>query len=102
MIWIESEGSSQTDDDEDIKEYRLICSGLDGKIYEVDFQKLAFKNESDSYGGAVWSMALKPNDSILALACEDGSIRLFDVSNNSISYIRGIKGYWSSSKGSIL
>eukprot|EP00762_Andalucia_godoyi_P001200 ANDGO_02102.mRNA.1 U3 small nucleolar RNA-associated protein 4 len=40
----------------------------------------------DSYGGAVWSISVSPDGRSLAAACEDGCVRIFDVSEFTNSH----------------
>jgi len=48
---------------------------------------------TDSLGGAVWSIAIDDNGTTLAAGCEDGSVRLFDISeNNNIVYKKTLIG----------
>ena len=41
-------------------QWRLFSGGLDGLITEWDLSALRVKAVSDSYGGAVWSLAVEP------------------------------------------
>jgi U3 small nucleolar RNA-associated protein 4 len=49
------------------------------------------ENQSDSYGGPVWMADKNPNNDTIACACEDGSIRLFDLSGDRVVYLRSIQ-----------
>jgi len=42
------------------------------------------KNVRDSYGGNVWCMALSPRDPHLSVGCEDGTVRVYNYSNNQL------------------
>jgi hypothetical protein len=47
------------------------------------------KRIEDSYGGAVWSIATcDKQDGYIAAACDDGTLKLFDISNNILKYYR--------------
>jgi len=59
---------------------RLFSAGLNGKIIEWDFNQLREKFVEDSYGGAIWSIAVNPDETLIAAACDDGCVRLFDIS----------------------
>jgi U3 small nucleolar RNA-associated protein 4 len=74
LAWVKGTGEPGEEDGE-----RLLSAGLNARVIEWDLLKLLPKNASDSYGGAVWCGALSPNGERLALGCEDGSIRVFDV-----------------------
>ena len=86
-MWVQSD---QIVDSEFFK-YRLLGSGLQGQIFEVNLHTMCVENQSDSYGGPVWMMDKNSNNSTVACACEDGSIRLFDLSSERIVYLRSIQ-----------
>ena len=47
------------------------------------------QNEIESYGGPVWDMKVSYDRCTLAVACDDGTARLFDLSDpKTISYAR--------------
>lgn len=41
-----------------------------------------------SLGGAIWSLAVNPASTILALGCEDGCVRLVDVADGQLGHLR--------------
>ena len=45
----------------------------------------------DSMGGAVWCIAVNPQQTILAAGCEDGCIRLFDIADGGFEYMRSFE-----------
>lgn len=65
---------------------RLFVSGLGGSVFELDLVKLCAKNVRSSYGGAVWSMAMNNAQTLLAIGCEDGGIRMFTVEDGELEY----------------
>lgn len=67
---------------------RLFSAGLSGQITEWDLVALKPKSVSDSYGGPVWAMSLSNDQRILAASCEDGSIRLFNITHSSLEYFK--------------
>jgi U3 small nucleolar RNA-associated protein 4 len=67
---------------------RLFAAGLGGIIFEVDFAHARATNARDSYGGAVWALAVRPDGNALAVGCEDGSIRMFTLENDSLDFTR--------------
>ncbi len=71
---------------------RLFAAGLHGKVFEVSFPTFTPKSSRDSHGGAVWSMALSPNEDMLAIGCEDGFIRIFDVTHGSLEFSKSLSG----------
>ena len=46
------------------------------------------KRTVNSNGGAIWSVSANPKSTILALGCEDGSIRLLSTENDGLSHLR--------------
>eukprot|EP01029_Cantina_marsupialis_P018084 TRINITY_DN4116_c0_g1_i1.p1 TRINITY_DN4116_c0_g1~~TRINITY_DN4116_c0_g1_i1.p1 ORF type:complete len:759 (-),score=234.51 TRINITY_DN4116_c0_g1_i1:185-2461(-) len=74
LVWLNDEGKD-----------RLFGSSLSAKVYEIDLNTLQVKNESDSYGGAVWSMAIN-EEGKLAIGCDDGCVRIFSTADNSLEY----------------
>jgi len=71
---------------------RLFSAGHHALITEWDTLRLQRKTSSDSYGGAVWCIAVDATGTTLAAGCEDGSVRLFDLSDGSLRYIRSFEG----------
>ena len=69
---------------------RLLSGGFDGEITEWDLSSLTVKRSSSSFGGSIWDMSLNKDQTILACACEDGSMRLFDVSQDDLVYMKNI------------
>lgn len=65
---------------------RLFGISLRGFIFEVDIPKLSIKNIRDSYGGAVWCFAACPRKPLLAVGCEDGSVRIFTYDCGALEY----------------
>lgn len=67
---------------------RLFSGGLSGDIIEWNLQKLIPKYHQDSYGGPVWCIQFNHSFNQLAAGCEDGSIRLFQVTEDKLNYQR--------------
>jgi len=65
---------------------RLFSGSSSGDIIEWDLELLQPKYHQDSYGGPVWCLKFSYDKKVLAAGCEDGSIRLFDMSHDSIMY----------------
>ncbi|KAI8987964.1 WD40-repeat-containing domain protein [Mycotypha africana] len=85
------------DDPEDLKKEtelllqkppRLFSSGLNSYIIEWDTTTLTAKRSCDSNGGAVWCLAVNSKGTRLAAGCEDGCIRMFDIADDNLEYIR--------------
>nr|XP_056718392.1 U3 small nucleolar RNA-associated protein 4 homolog [Euleptes europaea] len=69
---------------------RLFGAGLSGDIIEYDLEKLCVKYTLDAFGGPIWSMVADPTGAQLAVGCEDGSIKLFDVLPERIQFERSL------------
>ena len=41
-----------------------------------------------SQGGSIWSVSPNPSSTLLALGCEDGSIRILSLENDSLTHLR--------------
>lgn len=80
----DSEAAADTEDEG----ARLFGCALDGTVFEVDLLRLCYKNVRDAYGGAAWCMRPAASLSLLAVGCEDGSIRLFSTEGGGVEYKR--------------
>nr|XP_025040002.1 U3 small nucleolar RNA-associated protein 4 homolog [Pelodiscus sinensis] len=69
---------------------RLFGAGLSGDICEYDLEKLRVKYSLDGFGGPIWSMAADPSGTQLAVGCEDGSVKLFQVLPDKIQFERSL------------
>ncbi|KAJ2784741.1 U3 small nucleolar RNA-associated protein [Coemansia interrupta] len=67
---------------------RLFSAGLNAVIVEWDIGRLVPRTAVDSYGGAVWCMATNHAQTQLAVGTEDGHIRLFDITDGRLEYVR--------------
>ena len=75
---------------------RLFGISLRGFLFEIDLATLSFKNVQESYGGAIWCIAAHYMKPILAVGCEDGTIRIFSYADGNLEYVKAL----SSAKGS--
>ena len=66
------------------EKHRLFGISLRGFVFELDLASLTMKNVRDSYGGNVWCMALSPRDPYFSVGCEDGTVRIYNYSNNQL------------------
>ncbi|KAF9100320.1 U3 small nucleolar RNA-associated protein [Mortierella sp. GBA35] len=67
---------------------RLFSAGLNAVVTEWDLTSLKPKRSVDSHGGAVWCMATNHANTVLAVGCEDGCVRLFDIADGDLTFIR--------------
>ncbi|KAL0579813.1 U3 small nucleolar RNA-associated protein [Marasmius crinis-equi] len=65
---------------------RLFSSGGGSVLIEWDMERLTRTIESQ--GGSIWSIAANPSSTMLALGCEDGTVRLLSVSDDTLTYHR--------------
>lgn len=87
LVWTNKIDSEE----EPIYRYRLFGTGLQGQIFELNLHQLRVEPHSDSYGGPVWMMQRHPHNDTAVCACEDGSLRLFDLSGERVTYLRSIQ-----------
>uniref|UniRef100_A0A8D0GKV0 UTP4 small subunit processome component n=1 Tax=Sphenodon punctatus TaxID=8508 RepID=A0A8D0GKV0_SPHPU len=69
---------------------RLFGAGLSGDISEYDLERLCIKYSLGGFGGPVWSLAADPTGTQLAIGCEDGSVKLFQVLADQIQFERSL------------
>ena len=80
---------------------RVVVAGLDGLVSQLCPVALRRVARADSAGGSVWGMALRPRagsgdggdsgDDVLALACEDGCVRLFSADQAGVGFMRSFQ-----------
>lgn len=72
---------------------RLLSAGVDGRIREWNTADggRAELFSVDANGGAIWCMAVSPDQETLAVGCEDGRIRLFSIYARSVEFLRGFE-----------
>eukprot|EP00903_Cladosiphon_okamuranus_P017749 g16338.t1 len=96
LVWVEGAGGEGGAEGEsgdgavgpDGDAARLFGCGLDGTVFEVDLLKLCYKNVRDAYGGAAWCMRPAAALSLLAVGCDDGTVRLFCTDTGGVEYKR--------------
>ncbi|KFO95620.1 Cirhin, partial [Calypte anna] len=69
---------------------RLFGAGLGGTITEYDLARLCVSSSLDGGGGPIWSMAANSSGTQLAIGCEDGSVKLFQVIPGGIQFERNL------------
>ncbi|KAG8437525.1 hypothetical protein GDO86_008291 [Hymenochirus boettgeri] len=69
---------------------RLFSSGLNGEIIEYDLKRLCVKYTMDAYGGPLWNIAANATSTHLAVSCEDGSVKLFAITSDSIVFEKNL------------
>ncbi|KAF8758965.1 WD40 repeat-like protein [Rhizoctonia solani] len=61
---------------------RLFSLPGDANLYEWDIQSGTVLHTIPSQGGTIWSLAPDPTGSFLAIGCQDGAVRLLDISHS--------------------
>ncbi|OZJ06653.1 hypothetical protein BZG36_00273 [Bifiguratus adelaidae] len=67
---------------------RLFSAGLNANIIEWNLDTLNVLRYADSHGGAIWCMAANHANTVLAIGCDDGCVRLFDIADNELTFIK--------------
>ncbi|CAN0012972.1 unnamed protein product, partial [Discosporangium mesarthrocarpum] len=65
---------------------RLFGCGMEGAVFEVDLVRLCYKNVRNTHGGAAWNMKAAASLPLLAVGCEDGTVKLFSTSDQGLEY----------------
>ncbi|KAF9270464.1 WD40 repeat-like protein [Marasmius fiardii PR-910] len=71
-----------------ISDLRLFSSGGGSELIEWDMEYLCIKRTINSQGGSIWCVAANPASTTLALGCEDGTVRLLSVSDDTLTHLR--------------
>ncbi|NXF87436.1 UTP4 protein, partial [Eubucco bourcierii] len=69
---------------------RLFGAGLSGDITEYDLARLCVSHSVDGCGGPIWSMEANGSGTQLAIGCEDGSVKLFQIVPGGIQFERNL------------
>ncbi|KAG6911760.1 hypothetical protein DXG01_000006 [Tephrocybe rancida] len=67
---------------------RLFSSGGGSELIEWDLERACVRRTISSQGGSIWCMAANPASNLLALGCEDGTVRLLSLSNDTLTHYR--------------
>uniref|UniRef100_A0A673Z0J3 UTP4 small subunit processome component n=1 Tax=Salmo trutta TaxID=8032 RepID=A0A673Z0J3_SALTR len=69
---------------------RLFSAGLNGEIAEYDLENLRPKYSMEAYGGPIWTIISNTQGTQLAIGCEDGTVKLFEVLEEHIQFERNL------------
>ncbi|KAJ7932627.1 WD40-repeat-containing domain protein [Mycena leptocephala] len=69
-------------------ELRLFSSGGGSELLEWDMDRGCVRRTISSQGGSIWSMSVNPASNLLALGCEDGTVRLLSLANDTLTHHR--------------
>ncbi|EMD41715.1 hypothetical protein CERSUDRAFT_146940 [Gelatoporia subvermispora B] len=67
---------------------RLFSAGGGSDLVEWDIEQSSIKRTVGSQGGSIWSISPNPASTLLALGCEDGSVRLLSLENDGLQHLR--------------
>ncbi|KZT21715.1 WD40 repeat-like protein [Neolentinus lepideus HHB14362 ss-1] len=71
-----------------VEDLRLFSAGGGSELVEWDLEKGCVKRTIPSHGGSIWCIAPNPASTLLALGCEDGSVRILTLADDSIMHHR--------------
>ncbi|ESK98444.1 u3 small nucleolar rna-associated protein 4 [Moniliophthora roreri MCA 2997] len=71
-----------------ISDLRLFSSGGGSDLIEWNMEHLCIRRTINSQGGSIWCVAANPTSTMLALGCEDGTVRLVSVSDDTLIHYR--------------
>ncbi|TKS73737.1 U3 small nucleolar RNA-associated protein 4 -like protein [Collichthys lucidus] len=69
---------------------RLFSAGLNGEITEYDLENLKPKYTVEAYGGPIWAMSSNGEGTLLAVGCEDGTVKMFEILSERIQFQRNL------------
>lgn len=69
---------------------RLFCAGLNGEITEFDLENQRPRYSVEAYGGPIWTLSCNRQGTLLAVGCEDGTVKIFEVLQDKIQFIKNL------------
>ncbi|XP_034031590.1 U3 small nucleolar RNA-associated protein 4 homolog [Thalassophryne amazonica] len=69
---------------------RLFAAGLNGEILEYDLDNLESRYRVEAYGGPIWTVVGNNQGTLLAVGCEDGSVKMFEILADRIQFQRNL------------
>ncbi|XP_029953074.1 U3 small nucleolar RNA-associated protein 4 homolog isoform X1 [Salarias fasciatus] len=69
---------------------RLFSAGLNGEVTEYDLETLRPRYSLEAYGGPVWTLSCNRQGTLLAVGCEDGTVKVFDVLPEKIQFQKNL------------
>ncbi|RDB28866.1 U3 small nucleolar RNA-associated protein 4 [Hypsizygus marmoreus] len=76
------------DDVPSCSDLRLFSSGGGSELLEWDMDRACVRRTIGSQGGSIWCMAANPASTLLALGCEDGTVRLLSLTSDTLTHYR--------------
>ncbi|KAK7064410.1 WD-repeats-region domain-containing protein [Favolaschia claudopus] len=71
-----------------LSQLRLFSSGGGSDLLEWDMSRGCVRRTIASQGGSIWSMAVNPSSTLIALGCEDGTVRLLSLASDTLTHHR--------------
>ncbi|KAF1387125.1 hypothetical protein PFLUV_G00102020 [Perca fluviatilis] len=69
---------------------RLFSAGLNGEITEYDLENLRPRYTVEAYGGPIWTISINSQGTLLAVGCEDGTVKMFEILEERIQFQRNL------------
>ncbi|KAF3689278.1 U3 small nucleolar RNA-associated protein 4 -like protein [Channa argus] len=69
---------------------RLFSASLNGEITEYDLENLRPRYSMVAYGGPIWTISSNNQGTLLAVGCEDGMVKMFEVLEERIQFQRNL------------
>ncbi|KAM7002635.1 U3 small nucleolar RNA-associated protein 4 homolog [Tautogolabrus adspersus] len=69
---------------------RLFSAGLNGEITEYDLENLRPRYTVEAYGGPIWTISSNSQGTHLAVGCEDGTVKMFEILEERIQFQRNL------------
>ncbi|TFK41379.1 WD40-repeat-containing domain protein [Crucibulum laeve] len=67
---------------------RLFSSGGGSELLEWDLERSCIRRTISSQGGSIWCIAANFSSTSLALGCEDGTVRILSIENDTLTHSR--------------
>ncbi|XP_070686916.1 U3 small nucleolar RNA-associated protein 4 homolog [Pempheris klunzingeri] len=69
---------------------RLFSAALNGEITEYDLENLRPRYTVEAYGGPLWTISGNSQGTLLAVGCEDGTVKMFEILEERIQFQRNL------------
>ncbi|CCA72004.1 related to UTP4-U3 snoRNP protein [Serendipita indica DSM 11827] len=80
FAWRDPSGECAPDN---LDSLRLFSAGGGSELTEWDLVRCSARRSLPSQGGSIWSIAVNPTSTALALGCEDGCVRMVSLEDDS-------------------
>ncbi|KAK0155993.1 U3 small nucleolar RNA-associated protein 4 [Merluccius polli] len=69
---------------------RLFSTGLNGEMVEYDLENLRAKYTVEVYGGPAWTISSNSQGTHLAVGCEDGTVKIFELLEDTVQFQKNL------------